>query len=143
MTYDAKREDRKLFLDEERMDLAVEQTREASERTLMAWIRTTLSMISFGFGLFKFLQYNPQFEGSPGPGNAHGPFASQNLGAALIGLGTLFLVMAMVQYANVQKRLRAMSRTKVGFPLVMMAALAISLVGLFALLNVVFRFVES
>ena len=28
----------------------------AADRTLMAWIRTTLSMISFGFTIYKFLQ---------------------------------------------------------------------------------------
>ena len=37
--------------------LAVERTRLASERTLMAWIRTSTSLIAFGFTIFKFFQY--------------------------------------------------------------------------------------
>src|SRR5829696_3896673 len=37
--------------------LAVERTRLANERTLMAWIRTSTSLIAFGFTIFKFFQY--------------------------------------------------------------------------------------
>ena len=37
--------------------LAVDRTRLSHERTLMAWIRTAVSLISFGFAIFKFFQY--------------------------------------------------------------------------------------
>ena len=36
--------------------LALDRTRMAAERTLMAWVRTALSMIGFGFTIYKFLQ---------------------------------------------------------------------------------------
>ena len=36
--------------------LATERTRMAADRTLMGWIRTALSMIGFGFTIFKFLE---------------------------------------------------------------------------------------
>ena len=36
--------------------LAIDRTRLAAERSLMAWIRTALSMIAFGFTIYKFLQ---------------------------------------------------------------------------------------
>ena len=36
-------------------ELAKERNRAALERTLMAWIRTCLSLISFGFGLDKIV----------------------------------------------------------------------------------------
>jgi putative membrane protein len=35
--------------------LAVERTRLANERTLMPWIRTSTSLIAFGFTIFKYL----------------------------------------------------------------------------------------
>jgi putative membrane protein len=38
-------------------ELAVDRTWLAHERTLMAWVRTATSMISFGFTIYKFFQY--------------------------------------------------------------------------------------
>ena len=37
-------------------DLGAIRTILAADRTLMAWIRTALSMLSFGFTIYKFLQ---------------------------------------------------------------------------------------
>ncbi|MEJ1963151.1 MAG: DUF202 domain-containing protein [Gammaproteobacteria bacterium] len=37
--------------------LSLTRTRLAGERTLMSWIRTSFSMISFGFTMGKFLEY--------------------------------------------------------------------------------------
>jgi putative membrane protein len=37
--------------------LAIKRTQLGAERTLMAWIRTAFSMISFGFTIGKFLSY--------------------------------------------------------------------------------------
>ena len=42
---------------EKTTDLGYERTRLAADRTLMAWIRTSVSMISFGFTIFKFFMY--------------------------------------------------------------------------------------
>jgi putative membrane protein len=37
--------------------LAADRTRLAYERTLMAWVRTATSLISFGFTIYKFFQF--------------------------------------------------------------------------------------
>ncbi len=35
-------------------ELARERSRQAADRTLMAWVRTALSLIGFGFGIAQF-----------------------------------------------------------------------------------------
>ncbi|MDH5246777.1 MAG: DUF202 domain-containing protein, partial [Betaproteobacteria bacterium] len=37
--------------------LAVERTRVAYERTMMAWIRTATALITFGFSVYKFFEF--------------------------------------------------------------------------------------
>jgi putative membrane protein len=83
--------DRGTVLAEERTDLALHRTIIASERTLMAWIRTALSMIGFGFTIYKFFQYLPA---EIAAGNVRRPQAPRNLGMTLIALGTLALTAA-------------------------------------------------
>ena len=41
-------------------ELALQRTVMAADRTLMAWTRTALSLITFGFTIYKFLQYARQ-----------------------------------------------------------------------------------
>jgi putative membrane protein len=74
-------------------DLAVERSRLASERTLMAWIRTSLSMISFGFTIYKFFQYLG--ESATGSRIRPGPL---NLGRVMVVLGVVLLVPAIIQH---------------------------------------------
>jgi putative membrane protein len=74
--------------------LALDRTRMAAERTLMAWFRTALSMISFGFTIYKFLQVLQEQSTVP----SLRPDAPRNLGLALIGIGTFALITACVQH---------------------------------------------
>ena len=87
--------DRGTVLAEQRTDLALHRTIIASERTLMAWIRTALSMIGFGFTIYKFFQYLPA---ELAAGNVRRPQAPRNLAMTLIALGTLALTAAAVQH---------------------------------------------
>src|SRR4029450_2304049 len=80
--------DKGTVLAEERTDLALQRTRMAGERTLMAWIRTAISMIGFGFGIYKFFQYQAE---KIAAGNIRHPQAPRNLGLTLVALGTLAL----------------------------------------------------
>jgi putative membrane protein len=84
-------------LAEQRTDLATRRTIIASERTLMAWIRTALSMIGFGFTIYKFFQYLPA---ELAAGNVRRPQAPRNLALTLIGLGTLALMAASWEHRH-------------------------------------------
>jgi len=83
------------ILAEQRTDLALHRTIIAMERTLMAWIRTALSLIGFGFTIYKFFQYMPA---QLAAGTVRRPEAPRNLGLTLIALGTLALMAATVQH---------------------------------------------
>lgn len=96
--------DKGTVLAEERTDLALHRTIIASERTLMAWIRTALSMIGFGFTIYKFFQYLPA---EIAAGNVRRPQAPRNLGMTLIALGTLALVAAAWQHRHFLNELGA------------------------------------
>jgi putative membrane protein len=87
--------DRGTVLAEERTNLAIQRTVMASERSLMAWIRTALSMIGFGFSIYKFFQYMPE---EIATGNIRRPQTPRNLGLTLIALGTLALAAAAWQH---------------------------------------------
>ena len=63
----------------------------------MAWIRTALSMIGFGFTIYNFFRYLPEEIAN---GAAQRPQAPRNLGMSLIALGTVTLAAAAWQHRN-------------------------------------------
>jgi putative membrane protein len=71
------------------------RTRLAVERTMMAYLRTSASLIGFGFGIFQ-LAYQKQ--GTPEFSSARFPEAAWYLGLALIGCGVLAAVFSALEY---------------------------------------------
>ena len=65
-------------------ELARERNREAADRTLLAWIRTSLAMISLGFGIERLGQAALSFNGKV---TGYSPLKTQIFGASLIVLG--------------------------------------------------------
>jgi len=65
-------------------ELARERNREAADRTLLAWIRTSLAMISLGFGIERLGQAAVALDGRM---TAFSPLKTRVAGAALIALG--------------------------------------------------------
>jgi uncharacterized membrane protein YidH (DUF202 family) len=113
-------------------ELALMRSRMSADRTLMAWIRTALSMISFGFTIYKFLQYVRESEGVGL--RAQGP---RNLGLSLILLGTGALAAASIQHWKLMKSLG--SETEHIWSLSLTIAWIVSLIGLAAFLSVLMR----
>ena len=65
-------------------ELARERNREAADRTLLAWIRTSLAMISLGFAIERLGQAALALDGRMA---GYSPQKTRLLGAALISLG--------------------------------------------------------
>ena len=74
--------------------LALDRTWLAHERTLMAWVRTATSMISFGFTIYKFFQ----FEAGRGAPIAHGIISPREFALMMISIGLVALVMATIAH---------------------------------------------
>ena len=81
--------------------LAVERTRLAHERTLMAWVRTAASLISFGFTIYKFFQF--ELKDRPEAQHLVGP---REFAMMLIGIGLISLLMSTLQHRHSLKALR-------------------------------------
>ena len=114
--------------------LAVDRTRLAHERTLMAWVRTATSLISFGFTIYKFFQYL-QEKSSPVTDRVFGP---REFALLMIGIGLLALLFATVQHRRDMVTLRA-HYPGVPFSLATVLAGLLSILGVVAFVSVVFR----
>jgi putative membrane protein len=81
--------------------LAVQRTIHAERGTLLAWVRTSLSLIGFGFTIFKVLQYALK----EGATLLMRPETPRNIGLFLIITGTVPLLLAIIQYVRGIRRL--------------------------------------
>ena len=116
-------------------DLAIERTRLAADRTLMGWIRTSLSMISFGFTIYKFLESLPLIEGAGGIGiwRQHSP---RTVGLTLIAIGVFALTIACAQHWNYSKKLRPDQPNK-PWDLSLIVAILIGALGLAIFISII------
>ena len=111
---------------------ALVRTALSSERSLMAWMRTSVSLYTFGFSMTKFLEYlEKQQEGT---GSSRGLY---RLGFAIICIGMLGLVLAAVghlQRLKKMKRLGLPTVSLISLPVVATAALV--LIGIAVLIGI-------
>jgi putative membrane protein len=115
--------------------LALDRTYLADERTLMAWVRTSLSMISFGFTLSKLGQIlqDVQFRGLMGVTRT---VSMKELAYLLVILGTLALLAASFQHWRRVRELHSMGYAR-HFSVTFVVALALAAVGGFALTSMI------
>jgi len=79
-------------------ELARERNREAADRTLLAWIRTSLAMISLGFAIERLGQAALMMDGRLAN---FSPFKSRVFGSALIVLGIAATLVGMWEHRHV------------------------------------------
>ena len=104
-------------------DLGEMRTIMAADRTLMAWIRTSLSMLSFGFTIYKFLQ------GVAAQSHLEQPNSPQQVGLFLAGMGVAAIVFGTISYWTTLKDLQRMEVFRIGRPVLLMA-LIMSVAGI-------------
>ena len=113
--------------------LAVDRTRLAYERTLMAWVRTATSLISFGFTIYKFFE----FEAGKG-GVTPGSLTPRHFAMIMIGTGLAALALATIEHRGSLKELHAEFDTP-GRSVAGVVAAIVSIMGILAFLATAFR----
>jgi putative membrane protein len=118
----------------EATELALVRTCLAYERTLLAWVRTATALITFGFTLYKFFQYQHQERIEP----HHRLLGPREFAILMIGTGLLALLLSTIEHVG---RIRTLRKQYGQVPRSLAGLLAalISLLGLLGLLAAIFH----
>jgi putative membrane protein len=114
---------------------SLDNTRMAHERTLLAWVRTSTSLITFGFTLYKLFQTLDETGVRPA---AHHFLSSRRLGMSMILIAIIGLGLAIYQYWSEMSKLRKI-KPDLAFSIAWVTAIPIFLLGLFFFLAAAFR----
>ena len=128
-----------------RTGMSFQRTRMSADRTLMSIIRTALSLISFGFTIYQVFSNWVKI-----PHVNLAAQAPRNFGIALVTVGVLLLVLGIIYHVrymvglrNERKRMVAdgLIHGESAYPvsLVLLCALALLLIGLMAIVSMVFN----
>ncbi|MFQ4145262.1 YidH family protein [Chlorogloeopsis sp. ULAP02] len=120
------------------VELAKERNRAAAERTLMAWIRTNLSLIGFGFGIDRVVAAIENFKAVQ---DLNPVRFSRILGLAFIALGTYAMVFAAIEHHQELHRIQRQEeyfyipRRSLGLTV----AIALVCIGVFAFVGILVK----
>jgi putative membrane protein len=114
-------------------NLGAMRTMMAADRTLMAWIRTSLAMLSFGYTIYKILQ-ELQDAGKLLPDDS----TPRNAGVVLSVAGTAALIMGIVEYRGTLMLLRQYVASRRVRPALIMA-IVMSMAGVLLTFGILAR----
>ena len=118
-------------------ELARERSRQAADRTLMAWVRTALSLIGFGFGVAQFRDILVRTE-LVARRSPEYPSTALYFGLAFISLGVLGLLAATIQHWRILQHIKQDEFHYSGFrPLVFIMATGLITIGVLAFIAIV------
>jgi len=115
--------------------MAVDRTRLAYERTLMAWLRTGVSLITFGFTIYKFFE---EFHQTQQIYRITGLFGARGFGFVMISIGLAMVLLATIQHVKTVRKLRT-QYVDVPYSLAAIFAFLVSVLGILALLDIFVR----
>ena len=114
-------------------ELALQRTMMASERTFMAWTRTALSLISFGFAIPKVAEVAERGR------HIFGDWAPRAFGIVMVALGVFVLAVSSFEHWKQLHKMRADNRAQFASSrLSYVVASVLSLLGAIALANLIF-----
>ncbi|KIA85068.1 YidH family protein [Kaistella jeonii] len=78
----------------------------ANERTFLAWIRTSIALMGFGFVIVKFVIFIRQITNAlRNDIVVHGKSNSATIGVAMVALGAIIALLAFLRYLQIEKQL--------------------------------------
>jgi putative membrane protein len=102
----------------------------AAERTLLAWIRTGLALMGFGFVVARFGLFLRELQSTQGIPVPQSPGISLWLGTALVFIGVVVNVVAALQHTRLIRRLRQGTWTpEHSSPLALVLAVVLAVIG--------------
>ena len=112
-------------------ELAKERNHAASERTMMAWVRTALTLIGFGIGIFEVAEKT---------GGTTTFRNSKLIGLALIILGCVSMILAIRENKiNHLKLLQPVFKYEERTPLGVYIGYALVVIGIISTINIIYR----